>query len=76
MKQDKLVNWLKIKVLRFEKNSRHIQYKYRYGDDFSAINVCGRGPPSVTGNLPELTDCYRSRLSITLAKKNDLLALG
>jgi len=47
MKQDKLVNWLKIKVLRFEKNSRHIQYKYRYGDDFSAINVCGRGRPSV-----------------------------
>ena len=69
------VNWLKIKVLRFEKNSRHIQYKYRYGDDFSAINVCGRGRPSVTGNLPELTECYRSRLSITLAKKNDLLAL-
>jgi len=52
-----------------------IQYKYRYDDDFSPINVRGRGRPAVTGNLPELTECHRSRLPITLTKKNDLLAL-
>ena len=68
------VNWLKIKVLRFEKNNRRIQYKYRYDDDFSAINICGRGRPAIT-NLPELTQCYKSRLPITVAKKNDLMAL-
>jgi len=31
------VNWLRIKVLRFEKDSRCMQYKYRYGDKFSSI---------------------------------------
>jgi len=31
------VNWLKIKVLRFEKDSHHIQYKYRYEDNLSTI---------------------------------------
>ena len=68
------VNWLRIKVLRFEKDSRCIQYKYRYGDKFSSINVCGRGRPAAT-SLPELSDCYRSGLPISMAKKNDLLTL-
>ena len=68
------VNWLKIKVLRFAKDSHHIQYKYRYEDNFSTINVCGQGRPTVS-SLPQLTKYYKSRLPITSAKKKDLLAL-
>jgi len=68
------VNWLKIKVFRLEKNSRFVRFKYRYDDDFSTIGVSGRGRPAVT-NLPELTQCYKSRLPITAAKKMDLLSL-
>jgi len=73
-KMQKELNWLKIKVFRFEKNSRFVRYKYRYDDDFSTINASGRGRPPVT-NLSELTQCYISRLPIAAAKKMDLLSL-
>lgn len=71
------VNWLKIKVIRFEKSTYKIQYKYRYADSFSTINTAGRGRPSISllSNLPTLAQCYKSRLPISAAKKNDLLAL-
>ena len=48
------MNWLKIKVFPFKKNSRCGRYKCHYDDDFSTINVSGRGRPPVT-NLPELS---------------------
>jgi len=68
------VNWMKIKVFRFEKNNHKVQYKYRYGDDFKSINIFGRGRPPVI-NLPEFGNCYNSRLAISHAKKIDLLSL-
>jgi len=68
------VNWMKIKVLRFEKNNHNVQYKYRYGDDFKSINIFGKGRPPVI-NLPEFDNCYKSRLAISHAKKTDLLSL-
>ena len=68
------MNWLKIKVFGLDKNSRFVWYKYRYDDDFSTIRASGRGRPPVT-NLLELTQCYKSRLPITAAKKMDLLSL-
>ena len=40
------VNWMKIKVQRFQKNSQSIQYKYRYGEYFSSLNIFGRGRPA------------------------------
>ena len=70
------VNWLKMSVLRFEKANHKIQYKYRYGDDISAINIAGRGRPTTAADsFPGLTTCYKTRLPISCAKKADLLAL-
>jgi hypothetical protein len=69
----KVVNWLKIKVLRFDKSDCNaIQYKYRYGDPFVKINILGRGR---RGLIPPLTTCYNAALPIPAVKKADLLSL-
>ena len=50
-----LVNFLKIKVLRYEKarSGIIIQYKYRYGDQFKSINIVRRGRSvGITDSIP------------------------
>jgi len=68
-----VVNWLKIKVLRFEKaNKNVVQYKYRYADDFTKINILGRGRRCI---MSDLKPCYKAMLPIAALKKADLLSL-
>jgi len=72
-----IMNWLKIKVLRYEKqNCNTIFYKYRYGDEFTKINIRGRGRQSNIANFATLKACYDAPLPIPTAKKADLLALS
>ena len=70
-----LVNWLKIKVLRYKKaRSGIIQYKYHYGDQFKSINVVRRGRSvGITDPIPR--PCYSLQLPISIKKKEDLIAL-
>ena len=68
------VNWLKIKVLQFEKNCNYVLHKYRYADQFR-INVHGGGRPVYEFQLPQLVQCLKCRLLMSQAKKVDLLAL-
>ena len=74
-KNGETVNWMKIKVLRFQKNSHSIQYKYRYGEHFSSLNIIGRGRHAALVDILEPVSCYKSRLPISSAKKADLPAL-
>ncbi|KAF0749901.1 Uncharacterized protein FWK35_00022965 [Aphis craccivora] len=69
------VNWLKIKVMRYEKsNPSAIKFKYNYSDEeFKIIRVGGRGrPPKCPQTLKQL---YTKQIPISDAKKNDLLKL-
>jgi len=69
------MNWVKIKVLCFEKANHKIQYIYRYGDDFSAINIIifWKRKTAVIALLD--WQLAKTRLPISCAKKADLLAL-
>lgn len=69
------VNWLKVKVLRYEKDKPGlILFKYNHSDqDFKSIRTAGRGRPvQMPRVLPSL---YQTQLSISEAKKKDLLKL-
>jgi hypothetical protein len=73
----KVVNWLKIKHLRFQKSAPHvIQYKYRLSaDNFLELNVRGRIRRKQQSDCPSVQQAYRSRLPISAAKKKDLMKL-
>lgn len=63
------VSWLKIKVMKYEKNKKGIiQFKYNYSDDeYRSIHVGGKGRPS---KLPEhLKILYDEPLKISEIKK-------
>lgn len=69
------VNWLKIKVLKYEKtNPGVIQFKYNYSDEeFKSIRVSGRGRPTkYPDNLKQL---YDKPIPISTLKKKDLMKL-
>lgn len=69
------VNWMKIKVLRYEKDKPGIiLYKYNHEDpEFQTIRTTGRGrTPSIPAQLPSL---YKTQLPISATKKQDLLRL-
>jgi len=73
--QGNKVNWLKIKVLKYEKNmSGVIQFKYNYSDkEFNIIRISGRGRPI---KFPDhLKNLYDKPLPISAIKKNDLMKL-
>lgn len=69
------VQWLKIKVLRYEKNTPGlIKFKYNIEDqEFLTIKTFkDQNPP----NIPtELKPLYGNQLPISIAKKRDLLRL-
>jgi len=69
------VSWLKIKVMKYEKNKKGIiQFKYNYSDnEYRSIHVGGKGRPS---KLPEnLKMLYDKQLKISENKKKDLMKL-
>lgn len=69
------VQWLKLKVMRYEKNKPgQILFKYNYSDlEYRTLRVITRGRPP---NMPkELTPLYKGLLPITQKKKNSLLKL-
>lgn len=71
--QGNKVNWLKIKILKYEKNmSGVIQFKYNYSDkEFHIIRISGRGRPTkFPDNLKNLYD-----KPLPISAKNDLLKL-
>ncbi len=71
--ENKTVNWLNIKWLRFEKSKPQlIQFKYNLSDpEFQCINV------GIKLSMVNYTLCpiYNCRIGISKAKKNDLLSL-
>lgn len=78
------VNWIKIKILRYEKaHPAKIFFKYNYSDlEFKVIDlehVCTRrrAPLQQQREYPEfrLKAAYSSKLPISVAKKKDLISL-
>lgn len=73
-----VVNWLKIKWLRFQKTKPcTIQYKYELQNElpFEELNVSGNNNQYLNWDLIELCPKYQSLIPISNAKKNDLLCL-
>lgn len=73
--QGNKVNWLNIKVLKYEKNmSGVIQFKNNNSDkEFNIIRISGKGRPT---KFPDnLKNSYSKPLPISAVKKNDLMKL-
>lgn len=69
------VSWLKIKVMRYEKNQPGcVLFKYNYTDpDFRILRVYGRGK---SADIPKnISPLYKNLLPIPEKKKNSLLKL-
>lgn len=68
------VKWLKVKTFRYEKaNPGQLLYRYGYDGEFAIIHTAGIGrKQNCTGTLATK---YKESLTITQAKKNDLLRL-
>jgi hypothetical protein len=80
----KKINWLKVKCFKYEKSAPNIlQYKYNYSEDYTRINIiCARRPGRrpTSSSYKQVDDLkklalYKTQISITKQKKNDLLDL-
>ena len=74
------VNWLKIKILRYEKKYTFvIQHKYNYSDHFKCLNVKYVSRPSrVNKTFVDIKDIgkkYAEPSKISCSKKKDLMEL-
>uniref|UniRef100_A0A6P7G7I4 Uncharacterized protein LOC114338671 n=1 Tax=Diabrotica virgifera virgifera TaxID=50390 RepID=A0A6P7G7I4_DIAVI len=70
-----IVNWLKIKCLKYEKNKPGvIQYRYDHTSEFKVIQVFGKTPPNSFEEIT-LQNLYSKIIPITGKKKNSLLQL-
>jgi len=71
------INWLQIRWLRFEKcDPDYISFKYSCDDEFKEMRVTEntkKGRPAA--NVTEIPKRYKSKQSISSAKKKDLLNL-
>lgn len=66
------ISWMKIKCLKFEQEKPEtIQFRYSHEGEYESINVCLRNRVPTYKEVP----AYKSRLSISVAKYNDLQKL-
>ena len=71
------INWLQIRWLRFEKcDSDYISFKYSFDDEFRKMKVTENTKKErPAANVTEIPKRYKSKQSISSAKKKDLLNL-
>jgi hypothetical protein len=71
-----IVNWLKIKWMKYDRSSPNtIFFRYDYESDFAEINVRAKSRGRKTSKIPHVKPLFREPPTISTAKYFDLMSL-